>query len=250
MPLTDTAIRASKPKERPYKLADAQGLYLLVSPKGSRLWRLKYRIAGKEKLLAIGPYPAISLKEAREARDNAKKLLAAGADPSASKREAREAEAAATEHIFRAIADEYLDKLKREGKAASTLSKVEWLLSLSAPIALRPISAISASEVLDAVKKIEARGTHETANRLRATIGAVFRYAIATSRAENDPTSALKGALIRPVAVPRAAITRKDALGALLRAIDGFDGQASQSRVEADGPFGAASRRIAPVVLE
>jgi hypothetical protein len=105
MPLTDTSVRNSKPKERPYKLADGQGLHLLVTPNGSRLWRLKYRVGGKEKLLSIGPYPAVSIKMAREARDNARRQLASGIDPSQAKKEAKRAEEAATRQTFRAIAD-------------------------------------------------------------------------------------------------------------------------------------------------
>lgn len=226
MPLTDTSVRASKPKDRPYKLADGEGLHLLVNPNGSRLWRLKYRVAGKEKLLSIGAYPAVSIKRAREVRDNARELLATGGDPSQAKKEAKRAEEAATRHTFRAIADEYLAKLKREGRAEATLTKLEWLLGLAnSAIGHRPIREITAADLLDALRKVEERGVHETANRLRSTIGAVFRYAIATARVDNDPTYALKGALTRATVVPRAAITRKDAFGALLRAIDGFDGQ-------------------------
>jgi len=226
MPLTDTSVRNSKLKDRPYKLADGGGLHLLVNPNGSRLWRLKYRVAGKEKLLSIGAYPAVSIKKAREVRDNARELLASGGDPSQAKKEAKRAEEAATRHTFRAIADEYLAKLKREGRAEATLTKLEWLLGLAnGAIGHRPIQEITAADLLNALRRVEERGVHETANRLRSTIGAVFRYAIATARADNDPTYALKGALTRATPVPRPAITRKAALGALLRAIDGFDGQ-------------------------
>jgi integrase len=228
MPLTDTSVRNSKPKDRPYKLADSQGLHLLVTPNGSRLWRLKYRVAGKEKLLSIGAYPAVSIKKAREARDNARELLATGGDPSQAKKEAKRVEEQSTRHTFRAIADEYLTKLKREGRADATLTKLEWLLGLAnLGIGHRPVREVTAPEVLDVLRKVEERGAHETANRLRSTIGSVFRYAVATARADNDPTFALKGALTRPVVIPRPAITRKEAFGALLRAIDGFDGQPS-----------------------
>ncbi len=226
MPLTDTSVRNSKPKDRPYKLADSQGLHLLVTPNGSRLWRLKYRVAGKEKLLSIGAYPTVSIKMARETRDDARGLLATGIDPSQAKKDSKRAEEAATRHTFRAVSDEYLAKLKREGRAEATLTKLEWLLSLAnGAIGHRPIGEIAAPEILNMLRKIEERGVHETANRLRSTIGSVFRYAVATGRADNDPTFALKGALTRPVVVPRPAITGKEAFGALLRAIDGFDGQ-------------------------
>jgi hypothetical protein len=175
MPLTDTSVRNSKLKDRPYKLADGGGLHLLVNPNGSRLWRLKYRVAGKEKLLSIGAYPAVSIKKAREVRDNARELLASGGDPSQAKKEAKRAEEAATRHTFRAIADEYLAKLKREGRAEATLTKLEWLLGLAnGAIGHRPIQEITAADLLNALRRVEERGVHETANRLRSTIGAVF----------------------------------------------------------------------------
>lgn len=226
MPLTDSSVRNSKPKDRPYKLADGQGLHLLVTPRGSRLWRLKYRVAGKEKLLSIGAYPAVTIKMARDARDNAKHLLATGLDPSEAKKEAKRVEVETTRDTFEAISDEYVKKLQREGRAEATLVKLNWLLGMAnQTLGRRPIRDITASDVLEALRKIEARGVHETANRVRSTIGSVFRYAVATARVDNDPTSALKGALTRPVVKSRPAVTCKDALGALLRALDGFDGQ-------------------------
>ncbi len=226
MPLTDTAIRNVKPKDRPYKLTDGNGLFLFVTPAGVRLWRLKYRFAGKERSLSIGPYPAVTIKMARKACEEAKAQLAAGVDPSQAKRTAKLEAQAATLHTFQVIAEEYIAKLVRENRAGRTLAKVEWLLSLAKDsIGHRPVRDISAADVLEALRKVESRGRHETAKRLRSTIGAVFRYAIATARAENDPTFALKGALTRPVVRSRPAITEKRALGALLRAIDGFDGQ-------------------------
>jgi integrase len=226
MPLTDTSVRNSKPGDRPYKLSDGQGLHLLINPNGSRLWRLKYRIGGKEKLLSIGAYPAISIKMAREARDKAKALLAAGSDPSGAKRLAKQALDSATTHTFRAIADEYVNKLRLERRADVTIAKVQWLLGVAIEaFGSRPIRDIAAPEILAVLRRIEARGHHESAKRLRSKIGAVFRYAVATARADVDPTFALRGALIRPVVRSRAAITDKNALGALMRAIDGFEGQ-------------------------
>jgi integrase len=226
MSLTDSSVKNSKPQERPYKLADGQGLHLLVNPNGSRLWRLKYRVGGKEKLLSIGRYPEVSIKMAREARDDARGLLAAGVDPSQAKQQAKRAAVEAIRDTFALVADEYVAKLKRESRAPTTLGKVEWLLGLAKDaIGERPIREITAAEVLTVLRKAEARGVHETANRLRSTIGAVFRYAIASARAENDPTGALKGALTRPVVTARPAITDRKALGGLLRAVDGFDGQ-------------------------
>ncbi len=226
MPLTDTSVRNSKPKDRPYKLADGHGLHLLVNPNGSRLWRLKYRVAGREKLLSIGPYPTVSIKAAREAREIAKRILTAGGDPSRAKQDTKRVEKESTRHTFRAIAAELVKKKRSENKADATIVKLEWLLGMANEvIGDRPIREISAAEVLAVLRKFEARGIHETANRLRSKIGAVFRYAIATARADNDPTGALKDALTRPTVTPRPAITRKEPLGALLRSIDGFDGQ-------------------------
>jgi integrase len=183
-------------------------------------------MAPKRRLLSIGAYPTISIKMAREARDDARRLLATGVDPSQAKKETKRAVEAATRHTFRAVADEYLAKLKREGRAEVTLGKLEWILGFAhQAIGSRPIREITAPEILELLLKLEDRGVHETANRLRSTIGAVFRFGVATARADNDPTYALKGALARPVVVSRAAITQKGAFGALLRAMDGFDGQ-------------------------
>ncbi len=230
MPLTDTALRNIKPKDRPFKLADGNGLHLFVTPRGVRLWRLKYRFAGKEKSLSIGAYPAVSIKMARDAREMAKSQLASGIDPSSAKQAAKLHERAATAHSFQAIATEYLTKLTREHRAKGTIAKLQWLLSLASDaIGPRPIREISAVDVLEVLRKVESRGHHETAKRLRSIISAVFRYAIATARADNDPTFALKGALTRPIAKPRPAITELKALGAVLRAIDGFEGQPTTS---------------------
>lgn len=228
MPLSDTAIRSAKPQEKPYKLADGGGLYLLVNPTGGKLWRWKYRHAGKEKLLSIGSYPAVTLAKAREAREAARVNLANGLDPSAHKRDAKREAALVAANTFNVLADEYLDKMRRENKAASTLAKAEWILGLArGELGHRPMMEIRSADVLSVLKRIEAKGLHETAVRLRAAVGAVFRYAIATGRAEIDPTQALRGALIRPTVSHRAAVTDAKELGALLRAIDDFEGQAT-----------------------
>lgn len=226
MPLTDLALRNAKPAEKPYKLADGGGLHLFITPNGSRLWRLKYRIDGKEKLLSLGPYPTIPLAMAREKREEAKLLIKNGVDPSAAKRETRRVEEAAVGASFRAVAEELLAKMEREGRALRTLEKVRWLLGLTyEDLGARPIDAIRAADILPVLRLVEARGRHETARRLRSTIGVVFRYAMATARAESDPTSALRGALTAPTVTHRAAITSAAELGALLRALDTFDGQ-------------------------
>jgi integrase len=226
MALTDIAIRSAKPQDSPYKLGDGGGLYLLVTTSGSRLWRLKYRLANHEKVLAIGSYPAITLAKAREKREEAKALLAKGGDPSQAKQDAkREADASNTNN-FRKIAGDYVSKLRQEGRAPATLTKTEWLLGLvDSAIGSRPIREIGPPEILDALRPIEKRGRHETARRARSTIGTVFRFAIATARADTDPTYALRGALISPQVRHRAAILKPAELGAMLRAVEGFDGQ-------------------------
>lgn len=228
MPLTDTAIRNAKPGDKPYKLADGGGLYLLVNPTGSRLWRLKYRIEGKEKLLAIGPYPEVSLAKARTRRDEAKTAIVEGSDPSALKKRAREEAKAAPGNTFHAVAEEHLAKLTREGLADVTLAKRRWLLGFAYPhFGDQDIAAVSSADVLEALRQIEAKGHHETARRMRSVVGSVFRYGIATARIENDPTFALRGALTTPKVQHRSAITTASELGKLLRAIDGYSGQAA-----------------------
>lgn len=223
MPLSDVKCRNARPASKLVKLSDGGGLQLWVQPTGSRLWRLAYRFDGKQKLLALGSYPLISLAEAREARDDAKRLLLAGVDPG-KERSLRKADSA--KDTFRSIADEYVDKLKKEGRADRTISKVKWLLDFAYPIiGDKCIREIDPATILTALRRVEVRGRYESARRLRSTIGSVFRYAIATARAETDPTFALRGALISPTVTSRAAITDPKALGGLLRAIDAFDGQ-------------------------
>jgi hypothetical protein len=181
--LNDTRVRSVKACERPIKLSDGGGLYLLIQPHGSKLWRLAYRFGGKQKTLAIGVYPTISLKQAREKRDDAKGLLAANIDPSRQRR--LEKLSASTGNTFRAVAEEVLVKLEKEGRAEATLVKQRWLLEFAYPaIGERPITEITASELLSVLRKVEMRGRFETARRLRSTCGMVFRYAIATERAE------------------------------------------------------------------
>ena len=224
MPLSDLKCRNARPGPKLRKLSDGGGLQLWVQPTGSRLWRLAYRFGGKQKLLALGAYPIVSLKDARQEREDAKRLLFAGIDPSQQRKE----EAQRLGDTFRIVADEYIAKLTKEGRAERTLSKVSWMLSIAYPtLGERSVREIDAPAVLDVLRGVEARGRHETARRLRSTIGSVFRYAIATARADTDPTVALKGALIRPIVKSRAAIIDPKKLGGLLRAIDGFEGQPS-----------------------
>jgi integrase len=226
MPLTDATIRVLKPKVKPYKVSDFEGLFLTVKPTGSRLWHFKYRIDGKEKLLSIGVYPEITLAQARGKKDEARALLASGKDPGDAKKDQQRQERARRGNTFEVMAQEFSAKAIAEGRAAATQVKTEWLLNMAiASFGRRPITDVTAPMILACLRKVEAKGNHETAKRLRAKIGAVFKYAVAVGLAETDPTFALQGALIRPKTKPRAAITDKAQLGGLLRATDGFQGQ-------------------------
>src|SRR5262249_52541106 len=166
--LTDTKIRNAKPGKRPIKLSDAGGLHLLITPQGSKLWRASYRFGGKQKTLALGIYPAFTLKTAREQRDEARRLLAQGIDPAAQRRLAKQV--GATGNTFRAVAEEVVAKQGKEGRAVSTLEKLRWLLDFAYPlIGDRPIAEITVPELLAVLRKVEARGCYETARRLRST---------------------------------------------------------------------------------
>lgn len=225
MALSDAQIRSLKPDSRPVKLSDGGGLHVLVTPQGSRLWRLAYRFAGKQKLLALGAYPAVSLGDVRTRRDEAKRLLAKGIDPSVEAKRQKQEKSAALATTFESIAAEFLVKTEREGKADATLTKKRWLVGIALPdLGKRPIAEITAADVLVPLRKVEALGNYETARRLRAVIGQVFGYAIATSKVSNDPTFGLKGALIAPKVTHRAAPTTWTAFAGLLRAMWGYDG--------------------------
>lgn len=227
MPLTDLACRTAKARPKLRKLSDAGGLQLWVYPHGSKLWRVAYRFRGKQKLLSIGKYPDTTLQQARAEREKAKAVLKEGRDPSQAKQLARLVNATAGD-TFEIIAREYVAKLRREGRSPATLTKIEWLLDFAHPLlGPIPVRELRPVEVLSVLRKVEARGRFDSARRLRATIGAVCRYAVATARADIDPTAPLQGALTTPTVKPRAAITDPKALGALLRAIDGFTGQAT-----------------------
>lgn len=227
MPLTDTQIRAAKPGTKTIKLSDGGGLQLWIEPHGAKLWRLAYRFDGKQKKLAIGSYPGIGLKEAREKRTTAKSLLASGTDPGQQKRADRAVQANLNATTFQLIAEELIAKAEREERSIRTLDKARWLLfDLACPaLGTRPIATITAAEVLAVLREVEKRGRLETAKRLRGTIGQVFRFAIATGRCSTDPTQALHGALTAPTVKHRAAILEPVAFGGLLRAIWAYEGQ-------------------------
>jgi integrase len=236
MALTNTAVTAAKPRTKPYKLSDERGLYLLVKPTGARLWRLKYRYDGREKLLALGQFPDVPLAQARDAREAARKLIAAGADPSAAKQSAKLAQA----DSFEAVAREWLEKQRGKLGPATYEKRLKWLESRVFPwIGKRPIAQIDAPDLLAVLRRIESKGRHETAHRVRALCGNIFRYAIATGRASRDPSADLRGALTPFTWKPRAAITVPSQVGELLRKIDAYQGQ----------PATMAALKLAPLLF-
>ncbi|HET7831821.1 MAG TPA: integrase arm-type DNA-binding domain-containing protein [Gallionella sp.] len=226
MPLTDTAVKNAKPSAKPVKLSDEKGLFLLVTPSGGKWWRLKYRFGGKEKLLSLGTYPEVSLKEARERRDEARKLLAGGVDPSANRKAVKAAKSERAANSFEAIAREWFAKQSATWTENHGNRIIQRLERDAFPwIGGRPIADITAPELLAVLRRIEARGAVETAHRALQNCGQVFRYAIATGRAERDPSPDLKGSLPPVKQSHHAAITEPKAIGELLRAIDGYQGQ-------------------------
>jgi integrase len=226
MPLTDTTVRSAKAGHKPRKISDGGGLFLLVQPGGGKLWRLAYRFGGKQQTQALGIYPEVSLAQARSGRNEAKKLLAQGIDPSAQRKRDKQVAAASAVNTFKVVATELMAKHEREGRAKRTLEKNRWLLEFAiAEIGDRPIAEITAPELLAVLRGIERRGRFETAKRLRSISGTVFRYAIATGRAERDPSADLRGALTVHQVNHRATIVEPKAIGALLRAIEEFEGQ-------------------------
>lgn len=225
MALTDIQARNARAGAKPRKLTDSAGLYLYISITGAKSWRLDYSYAGKRRTLTLGSYPQIGLANARELRDRAKGKLAEGLDPSLAKKREQLAIKAATGNTFGVIADEFIDKLIRDRRAKPTILKNKWMLKVVADkLAPFPITQIAPRDVLAVLTAIEKSGRVETALATRAAIGRVFRYAIATARAENDPTAALRGALQRHVPVSHAALTTREELGGLMRAICGYEG--------------------------
>ena len=225
MPLSHITIQYTKPKQKPFKLADGDGLFLVILPNGSKLWRFRYRFNGAERSLSIGPFPKITIADARARREQAREQIASGIDPSVQKRLDRIAIGTAARNTFGKIADEYIERLEANGASASTLKKNRWYRDILArPIKSRPIAEITPAEILDLLQRIEKSGRRETAHRMRGFIGAVFRLAIVTLRATTDPSYALGGALLRPITTPRAAITDEKKFGGLLRALDAYDG--------------------------
>lgn len=225
MPLSAAAVRSVKGRDKPYKLTDGGGLYLHVTPNGSRHWRMNYRFGGKQATLSFGAFPDVGLADAREKRDAMRKLLANGIDPMIWRKQQELAARLSAANTFKAVAEEWVAKMEREARSAVTIGKLRWLLGFAYPdIGDRPIAEISTLELLSVLRGVEARGRHESARRMRSVCGRVFRYAIATGRASHDLSADLRDALTTPKVTHRAAITDAKQVGALLRAIEGFDG--------------------------
>lgn len=234
-------VKNAKPKDKPQKLFDGGGLYLLIQPTGGKLWRLKYRFGGKEKLVSLGTYPEVSLTQARERRNQARQDLAQGIDPSAKRQAEKSSRAAAATNSFEAVAREWHLTIHTPkvstAHAARTLVRLEqdvfpWLGAL-------PVPDITPPKLLESMRRIEARGAIETAHRALQACGQVFRYAIATGRAERNPAADIQGAL-KPVLVKHMpAITDPNRVGELLRSIDDYRGQ----------PVTRAALQLAPLVF-
>ena len=225
MPLSDTATRTAKPTDKPYKLADEKGLFLLIQPNGAKYWRLKYRFDGKEKLLSFGTYPDVGLKDARAKREDARKLLAAGTDPGENRKAVKAAKVERSANSFEVICREWLEQRKdtvEPAQTAKTLARMEndvfpWLGG-------KAIAEITAPDVLSVLRRIDERGARYSAHRVRSEISRAFRYAIATGRADRDPCPDLQGAIPAARGENFPAITNPTQAGELLRAIDGFRG--------------------------
>lgn len=226
MALTELQIRNARAGDKIIQLGDDRGLYLEVHPNGSKLWRYKYRHAGKQKRLALGRYPDVGLAEVRRRRDEARRQLESGIDPLTARKREKLTAAFNAANCFGDVAKEYIDKMVAEGRADTTTSKANWLLEQLKPIASFPVADLKPMDVLAALKRIEARGKYETARRCRSFASRVFRYAVATGRGEADPTAILRGAMIVPKVKHHAAILEPAQLGDLLRAIDTYTGHA------------------------
>lgn len=241
MALTDTFVKNIKPSGTPAgeKHADGQGLYLHVKEAG-KYWRLSYRFDGKQKTLALGVYPAVSLAKARARRDKARELLADGIDPNAAKQEEKQAKAAAAANTFEAVAREWLLKTAADRMASTHTKVTTWLEKDVIPfIGTMPIATIGPRDVLGALRHMEGRGALDSVQRVKQICGQVFRYAVATGSAERDVTQDLKGALAKPTAGHFAAITEPKQAGELLRSIFAYQGH----------PYTVAALKLSPLVF-
>lgn len=236
--LTDKALKALKPREKPYKVADGKGLSVHVQPSGALWWRFKYRFRQREKLISLGTYPDVSLKRAREKRDEARTLVADGIDPAQQRKAEKRAARIRAHNTFRAVAETWMgDQQWTDDYRFLVRRRLE--NHLFPELGERPVAEIEPPELLDALKRIQARGTLDTARRVRQLASQVFRYAVAHGIARRDPTADLRGALPTAKPTPRAAITDPRQVGALLRAIDDYSGQ----------PETRAALQLAPLVF-
>lgn len=225
MALTELKIKAAKPQEKPYKLADERGMYLHVHPTGGKLWRMDYRFDGKRKTLSIGAYPDVSLAFARARRDEARTKLASGIDPSAFKKAAKAARLMSAANSVKAVSLEWLHKQKprwSDDYHKRVLARLDnnvwpWLGN-------RPIAEIKAMDIMECLRRVESRGSHYMAGRVRETVGKVMCYAVATGRAEHDPTPSLRGALTSHTTKHMASVTDPKHVGEILRSFDAFSG--------------------------
>ncbi|MES1192435.1 MAG: integrase arm-type DNA-binding domain-containing protein [Steroidobacter sp.] len=234
--LNDTKIRNAKPRDKAFKLTDGGGLTLIVNPNGSRWWRLRYRFNGREKMLSLGVYPDVSLKQARDQRDEARRTIAAGNDPS----KERQTEKAALSDTFELIAREWFSKHSKAWAPSHAIKIMARLQNDVFPfIGKEAITHITAPDLLKVLRRVEGRGALETAHRIHQTCGSVFRYAIATGKAERDVSADLRGALPPAKKEHHPSITEPAKIGALLRAIDGYDGF----------PVVHAALKLAPLVF-
>lgn len=226
MSLTDTGVRSAKPRQKRYKVSDGRGLYLLIEANGSKLWRFKYRFAGKEKKLALGAYPEVTLAMARDRHIDARRMLANGIDPAEYRKQSRRSAKVAAANTFEAIAREWIAKFTPIWAPTHTDKIVLRLENEVFPwVGRRPISAIEADELLEVIRRVEARGALETARRCLSYCSQVFRYAIATAgRARRNPAADLRGALPYAKVTHFASITEPKGVGELMRAIDGYEG--------------------------
>lgn len=240
MPLTDTAIRNAKPGEKPAKIFDERGLFLLVTPAGGKWWRLRYKFGGKEKLLSLGTYPDTGLKDARTRRDDARKLLADGVDPGENRKAVKAARQERAANSFEVVAREWYAKQApnwAEHHGDRIIRRFE--RDIFPWIGGRPIADVTAPELLAAVQRIENRGALETAHRALGNCGQVFRYAVATGRALRDPSGDLRGALPPVKGEHFAAVTEPEQVAELLRTLDGYQGTLTV----------ACALRLAPLVF-
>ncbi len=225
MPLSNTAILNARPTDKPYILTDERGLSIQIQPAGGKWWRLRYRFDGKAKMLSLGTYPDVGLKDARDKRDAARKLLAAGVDPGEHRKATKASRVERAANSFEVICREWLENKRSTVEEAQYKKALARLQKDVFPwMGGRPIAEITAPEILTVLRRIDARGARYTAHKAKSEISQSFRYAIATGRAERDPCPDLKGAIPAPKTENLPAITNPKEVGELLRAIDGFKG--------------------------